>query len=436
MAKALLGDGLNGTQFLNSGNTPNVGGFVYIWEPGTSTPLTTYQDEALTTPHTNPITLDAYGRPPSNAIWLPSEADIDVHDSSDVLLYSIPDVNPAASGDGIGSWGAKESNVLAKTAAYTLAAADNGKLLLASSGTWSLTLLAAASAADGFSFDLYNYGSGTITIDPDGSENINGDTTLVVESGDGVHVRTDGSAWYAVSHRGPRRHYRGILCEYENLTVSKSSAAAVAVTADSLVLTDANNRDRRFTSVSETITITTSGASGLDTGSEASATWYHLWIIAKPDGTINGLMSLSSTAPTLPSGYTYKGYVGAIYNDGSGDLIDYLQRGDVVDTASGTPLSSGSATSVTSVSLAAIVPSTARTFRCSLSISDTGGLVRSGDVYSASSGIGRVIIGNPGGTTNSVTAPAEILLATAQTVYYSVGGANGRMTITSLGWRF
>ena len=63
-----------------------------------------------------------------------------------------------------------------KTAAYTVAIADRGKVI-ACSGTFTVTLLAAATAGDGFAVAIANYGTGTITVDPNSSETIDGATT-------------------------------------------------------------------------------------------------------------------------------------------------------------------------------------------------------------------------------------------------------------------
>src|ERR1700759_4119042 len=49
-------------QFVDSAGLPYAGGFLYFFASGTSTPLNTYSDSALTTPNTNPITLDSAGR--------------------------------------------------------------------------------------------------------------------------------------------------------------------------------------------------------------------------------------------------------------------------------------------------------------------------------------------------------------------------------------
>jgi len=68
---------------------------------------------------------------------------------------------------------------------------------------------------------------------------------------------------------------------------------------------------------------------GLDTGAEANSTWYHVWLIMRPDtGVVDVLFSLSATAPTMPANYTKKRRIGAIKNDSSGNILPFLQYGD------------------------------------------------------------------------------------------------------------
>lgn len=53
-------------QFFNGNGTPLAGGSVYFYQPGTLTPVTTYQDPALSIANANPVVLDANGMAP---IW-------------------------------------------------------------------------------------------------------------------------------------------------------------------------------------------------------------------------------------------------------------------------------------------------------------------------------------------------------------------------------
>ncbi len=82
---------------------------------------------------------------------------------------------------------------LDKSGAYTVVAADCGKVINATTGTWSLSLTAAATLGDGFHFALQNSGSGVITIDPNASETVDGATTLAIAAGRFCIVYCDGS---------------------------------------------------------------------------------------------------------------------------------------------------------------------------------------------------------------------------------------------------
>jgi hypothetical protein len=75
-----------------------------------------------------------------------------------------------------------------------------------------------------------------------------------------------------------------------------------------------------------TISLATSGANGLDTGTEVASTPYHVFVCIGSSG-VCGLLSLSLT-PTLPTGYN-AGYrqVGSVINDASSNLIAMKQYG-------------------------------------------------------------------------------------------------------------
>ena len=65
-----------------------------------------------------------------------------------------------------------------------------------------------------------------------------------------------------------------------------------------------------------------SAAGGLDSGTVVVDSTYYIFVINNPTtGVTDGLISLSRTAPTLPSGYTKKRLVGYITTE-SGGLID------------------------------------------------------------------------------------------------------------------
>ena len=113
---------------------------------------------------------------------------------------------------------------------------------------------------------------------------------------------------------------------------------------------------------SRTVDVTVSGVNGRDAGNEAANTWYHVWAIAKPDNTINLLLSISATAPVLPSGYTRKSRIGAIRNNGSSNFFTFAQVDRAVSMFYRI-VSAGTAAVLTEVDLTAAIPATARYIR-------------------------------------------------------------------------
>jgi hypothetical protein len=91
--------------------------------------------------------------------------------------------------------GALGNSWVSKTGAYAVVAADRGKLI-GCSGTFTLSLTAAATLGADFSFAVLNYGTGTITIAPNSSEQIDGATTIVLAPGEScVVICTAGTAF-------------------------------------------------------------------------------------------------------------------------------------------------------------------------------------------------------------------------------------------------
>lgn len=95
--------------------------------------------------------------------------------------------------------GAIMNTYAAKTGAYTVVAGDKGKVIDATTGTWTLSLTAASTLGAGFAFAVKNSGSGVITIDPNGSEQIDGATTVTLAASESCFVLCDGSMFRTVS---------------------------------------------------------------------------------------------------------------------------------------------------------------------------------------------------------------------------------------------
>ncbi len=70
-------------------------------------------------------------------------------------------------------------------------------------------------------------------------------------------------------------------------------------------------------------------ANGLDTGVIAASTGYYVWLIKRADtGIVDVLISLSATAPTMPTSYDFKRLIGYVATDATSDFIVFTQVGD------------------------------------------------------------------------------------------------------------
>jgi len=277
-----------------------------------------------------------------------------------------------------------------------------------------------------------------------------------------VAFRRDGTDWvelcrsYAGGDYGWHDHLQiasvpahNILCPHQRLVINYATAATLTITADAVVLADASGRLKRFSSLSETLTLSSTGANGRDVvdnaGAEQANAWYHLFAIGRTDGTLDVFASQvgfpgsgTSIYTRLPSGYTWAGYLGAARNDGSSNLVSFGQRGGRVVISTAAPLVSGTATALTSIDLSSRVPVTAQAIRYDLYIlgSTTGD--KSCAIYTSTTGylVGQYL-GDSGSGSNvdfrwTDTAP----LLVAQTLAYQVNAATTAATMTTLGYEF
>lgn len=115
---------------------------------------------------------------------------------------------------------------------------------------------------------------------------------------------------------------------------TKSAAKVLSINFSNFIVLDSSGANALgvHNTASKTLTLTTNGANGLDTGALASSTIYHVFVIYDPTaGTVAVLASLSGTTPTLPAGFTYKRRVGLFRTDAGSNIADgYDQIGNIV----------------------------------------------------------------------------------------------------------
>lgn len=75
---------------------------------------------------------------------------------------------------------------------------DRAKVFVWTGALGTLTLPTAPSVGSGWFITVRNNGTGDLTVDPSGSETINGALTKVFQPGDSAEIVTDGVSWYTV----------------------------------------------------------------------------------------------------------------------------------------------------------------------------------------------------------------------------------------------
>ena len=78
-------------QAINSNGVPLVGGKLYSYAAGTTTPLTTYSDYALTAANTNPVILDSRGEA---SVYCSSLLKLVLKTSDDVVIWTVDNIHP------------------------------------------------------------------------------------------------------------------------------------------------------------------------------------------------------------------------------------------------------------------------------------------------------------------------------------------------------
>lgn len=125
-----------------------------------------------------------------------------------------------------------------KTGAYTVVAGDLGSVINCTSGTFTVSLTAAATLGSGFNCWVWNTGTGVITIDPNSTETVDGvdpTTKFKLSQGTGVKLVCDGTGWYTGDFRAAGDASIGVLGTQigrnssGDMSVAKTGAGAVSL---------------------------------------------------------------------------------------------------------------------------------------------------------------------------------------------------------------
>lgn len=264
-----------------------------------------------------------------------------------------------------------------------------------------------------------NTGASTINVNSLGAKNIVKPGGEPLRAGD-----LPDSAMVSLLYSGTTFHLVGARISQDANSVGGPppfwhSVTQIKIPAGCWVVDSSGSR--RIQTTSElTVAITSAGANGLDTGSEANDTQYYLHLCEGSSG-VCGLLSTSSSSPTLPSGYnSYRGLLPLVqYNNSSGDFIawqvsgwgarniqvTYLKLTDqTIDSAIS---SANTSTWVETTNLSKFVPSFADAAYVCASPNTTGGTInfsKDGSVYGVQNGVASF------GTAGAILAPRLINL--------------------------
>lgn len=317
--------------------------------------------------------------------------------------------------------------VLAKTASYPLTMLDINKICTMTSATaQSFTLPAANAVPSGAWYRIKNLGAGILTV----VGTVDGTTNPTMSTNEDALIYSNGTAWYKSNPSSAM-----IRDVFRNLRIVNSSSASnikLDITCDEVVCQNTSSQAVRVTMLSQIADITITGVNGLDTGAEASSTWYHIWAIATADLTARVLLSVSSDAPTLPAGYTHRAYLGAVYNNAASNLYPITQWDKRVVTESITVLSGGIANTPTSVSLAGAIPLTAKQV-FGVAIVAVPHYI---GVASTLSSLGLIYNWLNAGIAGPIYEPFIVPVVTPQSVFYVTDGAGANGGITISGWEY
>lgn len=167
--------------FDNSGNPLN-GGKIRIYDAGTLSAKTVYQDTDETVPWSPPITLDSAGRP-EQPVYIGSGPWKYTLETSAGVVFITEDNIPGDTVLTVDEYARPNMPVLSKSLSYTVLADDIGSMIQADAtgGDVTITLISAVTAGDGAQIGIQNVGSANrVIVAVPGGQTVNGATTIQI----------------------------------------------------------------------------------------------------------------------------------------------------------------------------------------------------------------------------------------------------------------
>lgn len=202
------------------------------------------------------------------------------------------------------------------SAARTIVLADKSTFFRVTNAI-TLPLTASATLGDDFWFQVQAI-NGNVTIDTDGAELINGQSTFIIQQGQVADIFCDLNQFRAyvygdtLSGAQLQGYSFGLTLSSNagdaanDVDITSGKAAADVSPFNLMVLSSA------ITKRIDANWVVGTNQGGLDTGSVTASGTYYIWLIQRSDTLVaDVLFSLSNTAPTMPSGYDRKRLIGS-----------------------------------------------------------------------------------------------------------------------------
>ncbi|WP_245641412.1 hypothetical protein [Paraburkholderia bannensis] len=349
----------------------------------------------------------------------------------------------------------------------TLTAASAGQIIRLSAGAQLTLPVASTMVTQGLK--IVNYGAVPATVVTQSTDVFvnagSTPTTITLQPGDDLRVvarapststgwdLVDGSALRqfnplvvaaatANNHAPQMSQVAGVVGSVRNFAMTVSAAAVSNTpTADEIVVETALGGIRYcLSSFSKTINLATTGAGGMDTGSAPASGFVALYAIYNPSNGASALLATNATsaaAPSvygganMPSGYTASALVSVWPTNASSQLIVGVQRDRAISIVGSYAVQSTSPPATfTSLSLSSIVPKNAVTVSGQLQIKSTSTSTMAISIASDVNGSGQQNLSGYGASAGSsiIDNFADVLVASAQTLYYSAQNSSGTPT--------
>lgn len=317
---ALLPDGA--TPFLDSAGDPADGFQLFVYEAGSSTKATTYQESDGVSANTNPIVLDARGETPYGVyvesgtyklVWA-SDTDTDPPTSPIRTRDDVSPINDTATT--VDQWVAGPTPTQTGATTFTLA----GDQTTAFHAGRRLKLTDSGGTDYGFiQSSVYSDPTTTVTVSLDSGSLDSGLSAVsyaLVSAQDTSAPMPDAGSFLGFISGG--------ICSNNGADADHD----IDITACSTVDTSGVYWLRGAAA-----TIAIDGGTGIgavDDGVLSASTVYYIWLLGKTDGTTGYLFSTASTLAGVnkPTGYTLGQLIGSVRTDGTSDIRAFIQVGD------------------------------------------------------------------------------------------------------------